>query len=115
MKVTHHQELDLSVLEPKDSLVGGDALESLKAEATKLLESGNRRLLIDMSKVNLVNSTGLGALINLNAAYADKGGRIRLCGLDKRVRNVFVLTRLAEVFDISDTREDALIDFRHQA
>ncbi len=115
MKVTKHDDLGVAILDPKGSLVGGDALEDLKAEATKLLESGNRRLIIDLSKVDLVNSTGLGTLISLNGAYADGGGRVRLAGLDKRVRNVFVLTRLAEVFDISDTREDALIEFRHQA
>jgi anti-sigma B factor antagonist len=115
MKVITHDDLGVAVLEPKGSLVGGEALEALKEAAQKQLDDGNRRLVIDLSKVDLVNSTGLGTLISLNAAYADKGGRIRLAGLDKRVRNVFLLTRLAEVFDISDTREDALIDFRHQA
>ena len=107
--------LNIAVVEPKGSLVGGDVLDDLKTTSHDLLAQGNRRLVIDLSNVDLVNSTGLGSLISLNSAFAEAGGHIKLCGLDKRIRNVFVLTRLSEVFDIEETQSEAVAVFRSQA
>ena len=113
MKVTSHFDPNVAVVEPKGSLVGGDMLDDLKTTMQGLLDQGQRSVILDLSGVDLVNSTGLGSLIGLNAAFQEAGGHVKLAGLDKKIKNIFVLTRLSEVFDIAETQQDALIDFRH--
>ena len=113
MKVTPHFDPTVTVVEPKGSLVGGDVLDDLKTTMHGLLDAGTHNVVLDLSGVDLVNSTGLGSLISINAAFQEKGGRVKLAGLDKKIKNIFVLTRLSEVFDIAETQQDALMDFRH--
>lgn len=114
MKVTPHFDPAVTVVEPKGSLVGGDVLDDLKTTMLGLLDQGQSNVVLDLSAVDLVNSTGLGSLISLNAAFQEKGGHVTLAGLDRKIQNIFVLTRLSEVFDIADTQQDALIAFRHR-
>ena len=98
----------VAVLSPKGALVGGDVLETLKTTAHGLLAQGTRRLVIDLSGVNLVNSTGLGSLIGLHSSFREADGTVVLAGADKKIQNLFVLTRLASVFPIADTVDEAL-------
>lgn len=98
----------VAVISPKGSLVGGDVLEDLKTTAHGLLAQGTRRLVLDLSGVDLVNSTGLGSLIGLHSSFREQDGTVVLSGADKKIRNLFVITRLASVFPIVDTVDEAI-------
>lgn len=115
MKAKTYDDFGAAVVEPKGALVGGDVLDDLKQTAADLLGQGTRRLVVDMKGIDLVNSTGLGALIGLHSSYREQGGEVILCGLDKKIRNLFVLTRLSEVFPVEDTQAEALAVFRTKA
>jgi anti-sigma B factor antagonist len=62
----------------------------------------------DLSGVDLVDSAGLGALIALLKHVDGRGGDLKLCGLNARVRMVFEITRTHMVFDILDTVDEAI-------
>jgi anti-anti-sigma factor len=98
----------VAVLSPKGALVGGDLLDDLKTTAQGLLAQGTRRLVIDLSGVDLVNSTGLGSLIGLHSGFRENDGTVVLSGADKKIRNLFVITRLASVFPIVDTIDEGI-------
>ena len=63
---------------------------------------------IDMAAVDFLDSSGLGVLVTLLKRLAEKGGRLRLAGLQKKVRVVFEITRMYKVFDIFETVDEAL-------
>ena len=63
------------------------------------LAAGDRHLLIDLSQVLFVDSSGLGALIGVLKRLGP-GDRLELTGLSRGVRKVFELTRLDTVFAI---------------
>jgi anti-sigma B factor antagonist len=70
--------------------------------------SASPRFVLDFSGVAHLSSTALGMLITLHKRIREKGGELRLCGIQPAIMEVFVITRLNEIFSISQTREQAL-------
>ena len=108
VKVSTINNLDIAVLELKGNIIGGEETDELKSRSKDLVEQGNKKLVIDLGGVNYINSSGLGALVSIHGLYNSVEGRIRLCRMGKGVQNVFVLTRLTGIFDVDETREDAI-------
>lgn len=104
--------INIAILEPRGSLIGNQETDELKEKASDLLEQGNRKLIIDLSDVTYLNSTGIGALVSIHAMYANKKGKVKLCQLGKGVKNVFVITRLMSMLDVEETRENAIKNFQ---
>lgn len=87
-----------------------DALNSgeLRDRILGLLEAGGQRLVVDLSGVSFIDSSGLGALLSGYKNANLRSGEFILAGLQPRVQSMFELTRLHRVFDIFPTVEDAL-------
>ncbi|MCX7983407.1 MAG: STAS domain-containing protein [Bacteroidetes bacterium] len=111
-KIMTLDNLDIAVLEPKSSLIGGSETDDLKAKAKDLLEQGNRKLIIDLKSVEYINSSGIGALVAIHSSYEKASGKVKLCNLGKSVQNVFVITKLTGVFDVEEDREQAIKSFK---
>ena len=99
------------VIEPRGSLIGGNEIDELKMKAREFLDKGSKKLVIDLGSVDYVNSTGIGALVSILTTYTNSGARVKLCNLGKSVRNVFVITKLTSVFEVEETRENAIKKF----
>lgn len=100
--------LDVAVLELRGSFLGGDETNELRAAVKDLFEQGNRKLILDLGGVNYLNSMGIGALVGIYTMYAKDKGRIKLCRMGKGIQNTFVITKLVSIFDIEETREEAV-------
>lgn len=112
VKVTTLDNLAIAVVEPKGKIIGGEETDDLKAKVADLLAQGNRKLVVDLSNVNYINSTGIGALVHIYTSYTNVQGKVKLCGMGKSVQNIFVITKLTSVFDTEDTREAAVKSFQ---
>ena len=71
-----------------------------------------RNVVMDLAKVEFMDSSGLGALIALLKRVADRGGDLKLCCIQKKVRLVFEITRAHRVFEILDTVDEAVAAFK---
>jgi anti-sigma B factor antagonist len=111
-KLTTLDNVNIAVLEPRGSLIGGEETDELKAKAKDLLEQGNRKLVLDLGGVTYINSSGIGALVSLHSMYQKSTGKIKLCNVAKGVENVFVITKLTSVFDVEDDRDAAVKSFK---
>jgi anti-sigma B factor antagonist len=80
----------------------------LKDRFLRLLEEGARRLVVDLSYVNFIDSSGLGALLSGYKNATQRGGSLILSGPQPRVRAMFELTRLNRVFEIFPRLQEAL-------
>jgi anti-sigma B factor antagonist len=69
------------------------------------------RVVLDLSRVRFVDSSGLGAFISCLRKLNAAGGDLKLCGMSRPVRAVFELVRMHRVFDIFSTREAAVRAF----
>ena len=99
------------VLAPRGYLTGGEETDDLERNIKELSESGNKHLLINLSETQHLNSTALGVLISAHSNYVRRGGHMKLCSVDKRIENIFVITKLSLVFDVYPTEEQAIASF----
>jgi anti-sigma B factor antagonist len=82
-----------------------------KRDIAPLLET-QTKLVIDLSRLRFVDSSGLGAFISCLRKLNGRGGDLKLCGMSKQVRTVFELVRMHRIFDIFATREEAARAFQ---
>jgi len=73
-----------------------------------LLDESPQRVVIDLSGVPYMDSSGVASLVKLLSRARKAGLGLSLVGLQDRVRSVFEITRLDSVFDIRATQEEAL-------
>jgi len=80
-------------------------------EAVMGLLRGGDRVVLDLGRVNFMDSSGLGAIVALGRSLSRSGGELRLANVTPHVRTVFELTRLHRAFEIYDTVEEAAASF----
>ncbi|HUN64807.1 MAG TPA: STAS domain-containing protein [Bacteroidota bacterium] len=101
----------VAIVELRGTLVGDDYTDEFREVVADFIEQGNKRLVINLQKVNYLNSSGIGALIAAHASYARNGGEVRLVGIQNTVQNLLVITKLIDVFEVHDTLEEATKSF----
>jgi anti-sigma B factor antagonist len=110
MQISFEKVGDVAVaVVPVDELDASNAGE-FKRDIAASLEA-NVKMVLDLSRLRFVDSSGLGAFISCLRKLNAKGGDLKLCGMSKQVRAVFELVRMHRVFDILNTKEDAVRAF----
>ena len=71
----------------------------LKTQIKRPVEDGYTQLVIDLTGVPFIDSSGLAALVSGLEAAREVGGTLKLVGLGKQARTAFELTRLDRVFE----------------
>lgn len=83
----------------------------LKEQMLHLFDEGKSNLVIDLSAVRFIDSSGLGALVSGFKNASAREGSLKLCCLQPQVRSMFELTRLHRVFEIYNSAEEAQESF----
>jgi len=86
----------------------------LKEEMLALIESGVRHLIVDLSETQLLDSTGLGALIGGLKRLRERDGDLCLLNPRPRIRRDLEKTRLVKVFEICDSVDGAMRKWNEQ-
>ena len=101
---------DVTVVDVDGQLIVGNRQE-LKQKVLDELERGDRQFLVDFSRTGYIDSSGLGVLVSLSKKIREHGGELRLANLNEDLKTLFELTKLDTLFQISETREQALDSF----
>ncbi len=110
MSFTITKQGDVSIVEVDGQLIVGNRQE-LKQKMLEALDHGARKLLVDFTKTGYIDSSGLGVLVSLSKKIREQGGELRLAALNEDLRTLFELTKLDTLFQIADSREQALASF----
>ncbi len=111
MSVHRRQVRSIVVVSMKGSFFGDRETDDLQKAILDEAASGNIRLVLNMSECQSLNSTALGVLIRGHANYRGRGGEVKLCGLGKRIKDLFTMTKLIMVFDHHETENEAIAAF----
>jgi anti-sigma B factor antagonist len=79
----------------------------LRAGLQRLVDAGDRRVVVDLAEVAFMDSSGLGALVTVFRSLSEAGGRLSLAAVQPGVRSVLRITSVDQVVDIFDTTEAA--------
>ena len=77
----------------------------------KLVQDKSEKALVNLQKVNYIDSSGLATLVEVLKNFRSYGGKLKLSNLSNKVRSLFEITKLEKLFDIADTQEEALKAF----
>lgn len=94
------------VLLPGEQLDASNAKDFKREIASVLI--GASKVVFDLSQLHFVDSSGLGAMLSCLRQVNSAGGELKLCGLSKPVRALFELVRMHRIFDICNTKDDAI-------
>ncbi|HTY57555.1 MAG TPA: STAS domain-containing protein [Bacteroidota bacterium] len=111
VKTSTLQDGKIGVIEVKGSLVGGEETDELRNAVADFVQQGTKKLSIDLGKVTYLNSTAIGVLVSAHTTFSKNKGHVKVCGINKNINNIFVITKLTLVFDTCETREDAVAGF----
>ena len=101
---------EITILDVEGQLIVGNRQE-LKQKVLAELEEGERKFLIDFDRTGYIDSSGLGVLVRLSKKIREAGGELRLANLNEDLRTLFELTKLDTLFQIADSRDEALASF----
>jgi len=82
--------------------------KDVEAELDGLLDGGARKLVADFDDNEYVSSAGLRVFLAVLKFLEKNDGRIVLCGMQPFVADVFEISGFSELFEIVETREEAL-------
>ena len=104
---------DIFVLTPKGMLLGGKETDELQEKIKELDAAGNEKLVLNLGKITFMSSIGLAVLFRAHASYVKRDARVKLCSVDRKIKQVFVLVKLTLVYgdDLHETEEEALAAF----
>jgi anti-anti-sigma factor len=110
MDVRVHRDGPASVVAVSGAVDAATA-PALRARLDELIEAGERRFVVDLSGVPLMDSAGLATLVNLFKRVRVLDGDVRLSGMQPNVRRVFDLVRLDRLFDTFADPDRAVASF----
>ena len=113
----HHEDLSIHVHQvdgtPVFELIGSLDLAtapSVRAALTDASERGDHKLIVDLHKIDFLDSTGLGALIGAQRRAREFEGEVRLVAKEGQILRLLRITGLLRVFAVYPTLEDAVSD-----
>jgi anti-sigma B factor antagonist len=98
---------NVSVLTLPGNFLDASNAPVLKHQVAGMVEEASR-LVLDLSRVEFVDSSGCGAILTCLRQVNGVGGKITICGVTRPVRALFELVRMSRILDIYDTREAAI-------
>lgn len=112
MRMELDREHNTAVIFPENRLDASTAPE-FKNFIHDLSKKQYLKLVIDLSNVQFIDSSGLGVLVTVLRTVSQQGGDIKIAGPSAEVQALFSLTRLDKVFDIVGNAQTALDRFHN--
>ncbi len=111
IQVTTRQVGDVSVIDVTGRITLGEGASTLRESIRDLVAKGNKKILLNLSDVSYIDSSGIGELVSGFTTVTNQGGVLRLLGLTKRVKDLLQITKLYTVFEVYDDETSAIRSF----
>jgi anti-sigma B factor antagonist len=114
LQISIRESGDVTILDLRGrSTIDGES-ELLDNRLRKLIANGVRRVLLNLTDMTQVDSSGVGVIIDTYVSLRDQGGDLKLLCPRGRVREVLRVLRLLEIIPHFENETKALVSFRPQ-
>ncbi|MBN1999958.1 STAS domain-containing protein [candidate division KSB1 bacterium] len=107
-----HQENKISVVKVTEKRIFLKVADDFKEQMLSVLDSGTTDILIDLSDVHVMNSSGIGVLMLVRDKIEKRKGRLVLCDIQPIMQEIFSRMHLDTFFNIAADRTVALEFFK---
>ncbi len=101
----------VTILNLSGRLTLGEGTRLFRQLMQDALSLGKVRLVLNMSEIYHIDSTGLGELVSANTSFRSNGGALKLMKLSGRAQALLGMTRLYTIFEIYPDEESAVQSF----
>ncbi|MGH9640570.1 MAG: STAS domain-containing protein [Bryobacteraceae bacterium] len=111
VKLTSRQVGDVAVIDAAGRITLGEGASRFRDAIRDLAAKGQKKLLLNLSEVSYIDSSGIGELVSGFTTLTNNGGQLKLVGLSKRVKDLLQITKLYTVFEVFDDEAAAIRSF----
>ncbi len=112
MKIKERTIGDVAILDLSGKLLGGPPdSQGFKDVIYRLIDSGIIKVVVNLSEVKRMNSSGLGILISALTSLNNKDGHMKLAGINDAMEGILIMTKLNTIFETYQTAEGAAKSF----
>ena len=112
MKLFDRRENDVTVIELKGNIMEEQDRTLFYDKLQELIQQNRKKVVLDLSKVDWINSRGLGMLISGLTTMRHNDGQLKLAVVAEKVKSLLTLTRLITAFEDYDTVKEAVRSFK---
>jgi anti-sigma B factor antagonist len=111
MQLEVDEKADVRIVRVKEPKLTYPILSAFFAEVRQLVEGGTRKLIIDLSAVTYIDSASIGCLMDIYRLMQDRGGAVKLAGVQPRVETMISMTGVHKLIDLHREEAAALLAF----
>jgi anti-sigma B factor antagonist len=111
MHITTREVSHVTVVDINGRITLGDETEQLRSTLRSLIAEGKKKIVLNLTHVDFIDSSGVGELVAGFTAVRNSGGDLKLFGLTKKVHDVLNVTKLYTVFDVKEDEFTAVKSF----
>lgn len=112
MKTTSRTVEGIEILSLQGKITIGSGDVQLRDLIAQCLNDGKNNILLDMSGVSTIDSSGIGELVGSFTTVTNRGGRLKLLHLPGKVTDLLQVTQLITVFEVHDDEAKAVASFK---
>ncbi len=111
MRLTEEKRGDIIVLYLSGKLMGGPDAGILNNKLHEFVEAKTTRIIADISKLEWMNSSGLGILIGGLTTMRNNGGDLKIAAVPARIQSLLAITKLNTILESYDSIQDAISSY----
>ena len=111
MKATNRtvDNVEIITLQGKITIGSGDT--QLREVITNAVNAGRNKILLDLSGVTTIDSSGIGELVGSYTTATNRGGKLKLLHLPAKLNELLHVTQLITVFEVYENEKEAIASF----
>ncbi|MDH5405861.1 MAG: STAS domain-containing protein [Acidobacteriota bacterium] len=111
MKTKIRKADNVSILDLRGKITIGAGDVMLRDHINRVLEQGERSILLNMADVTYMDSSGMGELISSYTSVTKRDGKLKLLNLPAKIRDLLQITQLITIFEVYDNETEAVRSF----
>lgn len=111
MKIKTTEKYNAVVIALKGNVMGGEDTKNFNEYLHNLIDKGMKHVVVDLSGVKFMNSSGLGMLIGALTTVKKADGQFKLARVTDKIESLLIITKLITIFESFDTVEEAVETF----
>ncbi len=111
MKIETRTVGDIHVLDCSGKITLGEGTMAIRNKVREVLKNGGKKIVLNLSDVNYIDSSGIGELVSSFTTVTNAGGQLKLLNLTKKIQELLAITKLLTVFSVYQSEQEAIASF----
>jgi len=112
LNISERQAGDITILDMNGKVTIGEGSVALRTTIRRLLGEGKKKIILNLSGVGYVDSSGIGEFVSSFTAVNKEDGSLKLLNLTQKIQDLLAITKLLTVFDVYENEGEALSSFK---